>query len=257
MKKVFLFAILFMLVLSNSTFAITQQEANQSLASASLALNKMQSAGFNTSLVSSAYVNATAYFDEGNYEKLEYMTKFILDTEKESFFAYNLINNVNAQIENKSSFGYDVSKARSILNSANQSFKAGRYYEAEALANDAVLALSSSSRPVQVVIFHHWFPVVAFLIIVVIAIDFSTPLLKQSKQSHRLLNLKKERQVINKLIQEANSKYYHERVIPKKEFERLVKQYDKKLREIEKLEKELKEKIFREKHRKKRSPTNL
>lgn len=247
MKKAISVMILFLLVGSIDAFAVSINEANQSLSDASMAIDRMKNAGFNVSIVTYAYENATLHFEEGNYEKVSYFTKIVLDNEKEAFFVHTLIDQVDSQIKNKSTLGYDTRKARKLLNRANLSFNRGLYYEAESFANDALLALHVSRRPIHVVLLRHWFLVLSIVIALGILIDFSRPLIKKAREVHRLFNLKKEKMAINRLIHEANSKYYHERIISKKEYEHLVAQYNKKLKELEKLEKELKNKLIKRK----------
>lgn len=236
MRKTITTLMVLILLASISAAQVGKLDAEAAIKDAEDNIERMMAAGFTVRVIDSILTEAKEEYEAGFYGFTIQLCARINTTTNQAFKTYAELNDARTEIGKKSEKGLDVTDASDLLELAQLEFDKENYAEAKRLVTEALVA-TEVAELINTPTFggylkKYWFVLLLAIIVIVVAFVIGYPKLEESRLAGRMDNLRREEKLVEKLMEETDTRYYKQANIGKGEYTRMRDEHEKRLAKI-------------------------
>jgi len=216
--------------------------ALESIEQARLAIDEMQARGFGIERVNDTLKEAKLFYQKGNYSKAAELAASIVALKDKAALLYSLTDKFDLQLYNAERNGTNATAARELFNEAVREFRNEHYETAEQLLQEASQKLSdieaeeSQKRAQQKADFdivnfirNNFLQILASLALLAVASVIIYKKMELRLAARKLRRLEQEENVTERMLREAQEKYFGTGNWGKGDYESAKRRYEGKI----------------------------
>lgn len=204
---------------------------------ANKSIQEMRNANFTTIYVDSLLIQARDAADKGNYDEAKELAEEIIQIKEEAFRIYDLIQRVEQNIEKARYEGLLVPETEKMYALSVAAFEREDYVKAKERANNALLASIIETKAefnILQFIYNYWWAIAIAAVLFGIAGMITYRKVLLILIARELKSLRREEITIGELKKDLQKKYFKEKTMTVREYNKSLSDYGKRLIAIKK-----------------------